>query len=307
MRWLGIDGGGTKTAFTLFDDDLEALERFVLPTCHYAQVGFDGMERVLAEGARRAEVSGLLGDSFGIGMGICGFGEGAEPTRRIREAARRVAAGRPLEIVNDVEAAWAAGLGLRDGIVIIAGTGSIAYGTCEGRSMRCGGWDFELGDEGSAGWLGKELLYAFTRQCDGREPAGAIRDTVRTELHLEDDFDLIGFARQHMADRGSIAALAPLVTQAARAGDPGARDILARAAREEASMVLAIVRSIFPQDNAPIPVTYIGGTFNAGDLILRPLAQALPERCRLVAPERNPDAGACLLLRRRLREGNAAR
>ena len=147
--------------------------------------------------------------------------------------------------MNDVEAAWAAGLGLADGIVIIAGTGSIAYGVCRGRTRRCGGWDYELGDEGSGGWLGKELLYAFTRESDGRAPAGPLLELVRAELGLSDDFDLIAFAQEHMADRSRIAALAPLVTRAAEAGDTCAHDILERAAREEATMVRAIVRDIF--------------------------------------------------------------
>lgn len=307
MRWLGIDGGGTKTAFTIFDEGLAPIERIVLPTCHYAQVGFGGMERILSSGIQRAQETGLLEEPFGIGMGICGFGEGAEATRRMREIARRIAAGRPAELVNDVVAAWAAGLGLADGIVVIAGTGSIAYGSFEGRSMRCGGWDYELGDEGSAGWLGKELLRAFSRQSDGREPAGAILEVVRSELGLKNDFDLIGFAQRHMADRGSIAALAPLVTQAALSGDQSARDILTRAAQEEAAMVAAIKTGIFPEGDAEIPVTYIGGTFKAGDLILKPLERALPDRCRLVAPEHDPDVGACLLLRRRLQTGSASR
>lgn len=300
MRWLGIDGGGTKTAFTIYDEDMHALERFELSTCHYAQAGFEGMERVLAEGVARAESTGLLGSDFGIGLGICGYGEGAEATRRIREAVRCVAGEHPFELVNDVEAAWAAGLDLADGIVVIAGTGSIAYGVCAGRTMRCGGWDYELGDEGSGGWLGKELLFAFTRESDGRAPAGAILDLVREELDLADDFDLISFAQKHMAERGHIAALAPLVTRAAEAGDACARDILERAAREEAAMVGAIVRGIFGEGDSIVPVTYIGGTFKAGQLILDPLERALPERCRLVAPVHEPDVGACLLLRRRL-------
>lgn len=306
MRWLGIDGGGTKTAFTIYDEGMHALERFELGTCHYAQAGFEGMERVLAEGVARAAGTGLLGSDFGIGLGICGYGEGAEATRRIREAVGRVAGEHPLELVNDVEAAWAAGLDLADGVVIIAGTGSIAYGACAGRAMRCGGWDYELGDEGSGGWLGKELLFAFTRESDGRAPAGAILDLVREELDLTDDFDLIAFAQKHMAERGRIAALAPLVTRAAEAGDACARDILERAAREEAAMIDAVVRGIFAEDDSIVPVTYIGGTFKAGRLLLDSLEQALPERCRLVAPVHEPDVGACLLLRRRLDKAGAA-
>lgn len=318
MRWLGVDGGGTKTAFTLYSEQLCPLDRFELPTCHYAQAGYEDMRRVLEEGVRRAEDLGLLGDSWGIGFGICGYGEGAESSAAIEDAVQAAAGAHPFSLVNDVESAWAAGLGMQDGIVIIAGTGSIAYGVNGDRSMRCGGWDYELGDEGSGGWLGKELLRAFTRQSDGREPAGAIHELVRRELDLANDFEIIGFAQEAMGNRSRISALAPLVGEAARRGDPSARRILERAAQEEAELVAAIMRGIFedagqrePDESTVttpepartvlrIPVTYIGGTFKMGAEILEPLAAALPERCELVSPLHEPDLGACLLLQREL-------
>lgn len=299
MRWLGVDGGGTKTAFTLYDDNMSQLDRFELPTCHYAQVGYAGMQRVFNEGVQRAEASGLLGDEYGIGFGICGYGEGVESSTAIENAVLETAGKHPFSLVNDVESAWAAGLAMCDGIVIIAGTGSIAYGACEGRSMRCGGWDYELGDEGSGGWLGKELLRAFTRQSDGREPRGAIHSLVRRELDIADDFEVIEFAQKNMASRSRISQLAPLVAEAARAGDASARAILKRAAQEEAEMVSAIVHGIFG-DCERIPVTYIGGTFKAGDLILEPLAATLPRCCKLVPPQFEPDRGAVLILQKRL-------
>ena len=161
MRWLGIDAGGTKTAFATYDETLTQLDRFELPTSHYAQAGFNGMEAVLAEGIARAEAAGLLSEQYGIGIGMCGYGEGTTSTARIEQIVAKVAGAHPYALVNDVESAWAAGLNLADGIVIIAGTGSIAYGVHGERSLRCGGWDYELGDEGSGGWLGKELLRAF--------------------------------------------------------------------------------------------------------------------------------------------------
>lgn len=299
MRWLGVDGGGTKTAFTLYDENMSQLDRFELPTCHYAQVGYAGMQRVLTEGVQQAEASGLLGDEYGIGFGICGYGEGVESSAAIEDAVLGAAGDHPFSLVNDVESAWAAGLDMQDGIVIIAGTGSIAYGVCEGRSMRCGGWDYELGDEGSGGWLGKELLRAFTRQSDGREAPGAILDLVRRELGIADDFEVIEFAQQNMASRSRISQLAPLVAEAARAGDPSAHTILERAAQEEAAMVDAIVRGIFGGCEH-VPVTYVGGTFQAGDLILEPLATALPRCCELVPPQFEPDRGAVLILQNRL-------
>lgn len=310
MMWLGVDGGGTKTAFSLYDDDITLVDRLVLGTCHYAQVGFDGMERVLSEGVcwgldRAAHTCIEPGaPSMGIGFALCGYGEGADVSRRMDEVVERIAGARPHLLVNDVEAAWAAGLDCADGIAIISGTGSIALGVRQGESMRCGGWDYELGDEGSGGWLGKEALRAFTRQADGRDARGALYTLVRERLGIDDDFDVIRWAQRHYAERSSVSALAPIVTDAARAGDISALAILERAAQEEADMADAIVRGLFhrsgPQ-SASIPVTYVGGTFAAGDLLLEPLARALGPGCRLVAPAHEPDLGPVLLLKNKTR------
>lgn len=301
MRWLGIDGGGTKTAFSIYDEHLNRIDRLVLPTCHYAQAGIDGALDVLRRGVTWARENNLAQTLFGIGFSICGYGENPEADEALRQCADSLADGRPYVIVNDVEAAWAAGLDMADGIALISGTGSIALGVRGQRRQRCGGWDYEIGDEGSAGWMGKELLRAFTRQCDGRDPRGPLHDIVRRALGLDDDYGIISFAQTAMGHRGTIANLCPLVTEAALAGDASARDIFARAAQEEAEMVRAIVDALFA-DGAldPVPVTYIGGTFNAGELILSPLAAALPSSCRLVAPEHEPDLGPVLILRSHL-------
>lgn len=335
MLWLGIDGGGTKTACSLYNDHLERLDRLVLPTCHYAQVGLHGMHDVLAQGIAWAEERAKRLDdgegTLGVGFAICGYGEGTETASAIDQLVRDVAGAHPYVLVNDVEAAWAAGLDCADGIAIIAGTGSIALGVRDGAQIRCGGWDYELGDEGSGGWLGKELLRAFTRQADGRDPRGALYDMVREVLNLHDDFDIIAWAQAHYARRGDVAALSPIVTRAAAAGDASAQAILARAAAEEADLVRAIKAQLFdaelpgasgevdrtaapsPTSAQPpaagaatharhdtIPVTYIGGTFNAGACILEPLARALPAGCTLVEPAHEPDLGPVLILRNRL-------
>ena len=318
MHVLGIDGGGTKTAFTLFDrtaEGLVELDRLVLGTCHFAQVGMEGMEGVLARGvswARElaARHAAAPDAPLQIAFAICGYGEDPAQASRIDLACARVADASRHIVVNDVEAAWAAGLELADGIALIAGTGSIAYGRRAGRSMRCGGWDYLLGDEGSGGWMGKELLRAFTRQADGRDPRGPLHGLVRSELALADDFGLIAFAQRHFADRGRIAALAPLVERAARAGDASALGIFSAAAREEADTVRAVARALFGDggdgdadghdagihDAAPIPVAYVGGTFKAGELILGPLARELGPGFELRAPRLSPEAGAALLL-----------
>ena len=84
MTWLGIDGGGTKTACTLYDESLQPLARTTFSTCHYAQAGTDGMACVFRDCLAWARRHGLDRDG-GVGLGICGYGEGAESDRAIEE------------------------------------------------------------------------------------------------------------------------------------------------------------------------------------------------------------------------------
>lgn len=298
MHYIGVDSGGTKTTFTLFDDDLARVDTLRLGTTHFQQVGYDGMERLLAEGIDELVRRNDVGE-FGVGFGIAGFGEEAEVAAHIREGVERVSAGRPHIIVNDGEAALAASLALGDGIAIISGTGSIAFGTCAGREGRCGGWGYQVGDEGSGWWIGKRLLEAFSRECDGRALRGAVRDVVMGELGLTEEFDIIGYARDVLADdRTKVAALGRLAARAAEAGDPEAQGIYEAAARKLAELAAVLARDLFG-GAGPVDVTYVGGTFKTGELILRPLAAALPASCRLVEPAYDPDTGAVLLLRAR--------
>ena len=294
--WLGIDGGGTKTEFVLFDGDMCRREAFRLPTCHPTQVGFDGMTRVLAAGLERARA---MAESpiEGVGLGLAGFGQEAVVRERMAATVREVLGETPYRLVSDVEAAWAASLDLADGIVLISGTGSIAYGRAGGVSARAGGWGYLLGDEGSGHWLGRELLRLFTREADGRDPRGALFDIVMDRLALSDPSDVIGYARIELAgDRTRTAALARLLADAARAGDAVALAAYERAAAELVDLVCAVRDGIAIEDAA---VSYVGGVFEgAGRLLLDPLQRVLPAGCHLQAPCYEPAAGACLLLRR---------
>ena len=308
MMWLGVDGGGTKTAFSVFDDEMRELSSFTLGTCHFGQVGFDGLYDVIAEGMAHAqEAAGLTGE-FGVALGIGGYGEDTDADRAMRSAVSRAAGEHPVLIVNDVRSAHAGAFGASDGIVLIAGTGSIAYGRRGAAERRCGGWDYQVGDEGSAYWMGKELVRAFSRQADGRSERGPLYHVVRDALDLVDDFGLITYMRDRVAnDRRKTAQLSKLVTVAAAAGDRDALDIFNRAAEEDALMVKTIVRELFGDcldKRGSVPVACIGGTFNAGSFILEPLAHALPGCCRLVQASNGPAMGACLLLKNKLGGGS---
>ena len=317
MRWLGVDGGGTKTRFDLYDGDMNLLQTLRLPTCHVMQVGADGMRTVLEEGVRTLTAGS--DEPVGIGFGLAGYGADPRLRAQIGAVVADVAAGRPYELVNDVEAAWASGLGLADGIVVICGTGSIAYGRHGERSCRTGGWGFQVGDEGSGYWIGRETLRLFSRQADGRDVRGPLYDTVMERLKLDDPYGVIAYVRDEMrGDRTKIASLTRVLKAAALAGDEQALGVYDRAAAELADLVDTIRRELFAggesrdgktgDDVVPnVPVIYWGGVFEgAGPLLLEPLERALPSGCELRKPLHGPTVGPCLLLRERIgAEGDA--
>lgn len=301
MQWIGVDGGGTKTLFELYDSDMNVLQRLRLPTCHAGQVGYDGMRAVLSEGveALLAEAS----DDVGMGFGLAGYGQDARIRASIEEVVRAVAGGHPYELVNDVRAAWASSLAARDGAAVICGTGSIAYAVRGERDCRAGGWGFQIGDEGSGWWMGREVLRLFSRQADGRDPRGPLYDVVLDRLGLSDAYGLIAYVRDELqGDRTKVASLTRVLREAAMAGDARALDVYDRAASELAQIITAAARGVFdPSD--PVPVGYVGGVFEgAGEFLLGPLRRVLPNGFELVEPVYGPAAGPCLLLAHRLSE-----
>lgn len=298
MYYIGIDGGGTKTRFTLFNEAMKELDHCVLSTCHFAQVGYQCMEEILKEGIHILKERYQLTD-YGIGYGLAGYGKEKEIRSQIETIVERVSDQHPFILVNDVESAVAGALNLQDGIVVIAGTGSIAFGVCGKLRMRCGGWGYQIGDEGSAYWLGKKLLEVFSKQADGRCEKTQLYDLVRKHTNLMNDHDIISYIRDAHNERGSIAELAVLLTQAANQKDPYAIAMYQEAAKELSCLVEAIKIQLFPQ-HASVPVSYIGGVFRAERLIIEPLSRNLSSGCLLKSPIYGPDKGVCLLLKQKL-------
>ncbi len=299
MRWLGIDGGGTKTTFSVFDERMNRVATTELPTCHIGQVGEKGLRDILLAGMRWAEKDGGIGADWGVGFGLAGYGN--EPISRaaIESVCAGVVHGHPYVLMSDLKAGCVAALGLEDGVVMVAGTGSAALGIRGDRELRCGGWGFQIGDEGSGWWMGRRILEAFSRESDGRLPRGAIYRIVRERLGLKNDYDLIALRRTTLSGRTEVAALAPMVFEAAVDGDYEASRILRDAAAADAEMASTIVSRLFPAASE-VKTSYIGGTFKGGNGALLGLLGdgMLPQPCKLVPPAFGPDAGACLVLRR---------
>jgi glucosamine kinase len=201
-------------------------------------------------------------------------GAGREAVRAELEAALvRSEIARRAQVGTDVEAGAEDAFGRGPGILIMAGTGSIAYGRAEdGRVGRVGGWGSILGDEGSGYAIGVEALRRIARSVDGRGQSTELRDRVLARLGLEDPADLITWAAT--ATRAMIAKLVPEVQAAAAAGDDVAGEILVRAVEELEGHVDSLLTNLGPWQRAPM-VALGGGLLDPTGPLRRPLERVL--------------------------------
>ena len=299
--YLGIDGGGTKTKFTLCDENLNKVSEYTGPGCHYLQVGFDGLEEIISSGLREVTAAAKIIDkdiAFAF-AGCAGYGDVAADAPLIGDAIQRGLAGIPSRVGNDCENALAGALGDAAGINIIAGTGSVGCGrNHRGDFARCGGWHHVMGgDEGSGYWISWSLLKEFQRQSDGRDARTPLYEEVRRALELQTDDEIVTrVVGQWKLDRTKIAALAPLVPELCNAGDSHAKAILQEAAAELADFAFALYERLGFDGSEIVPCSGTGGVFKMGSPVTGPFSRLLASKgMEYKEPMSEPDMGAVIL------------
>lgn len=298
-RYLGVDGGGTKTAFALVDDTGAVLARTIGDASYYFDDGLEVVEHVLGQGI--AAICGMAGidrsDIDAAFFGIPGYGEASDDTERLDRLPAGVLGHHRYTCDNDMVCGWAGSLAGSDGINVISGTGSMTYGERLGVGRRVGGWGELFGDEGSAYWVAAQGLNAFSRMSDGRIPRGPLHGLLRDRLGLADDLDIISLVvGRWSGSRKSIAALAPTICEAAARGDEVAAGIVTAAVGELVTLVETTrTRLGFTADDT-VPVSYSGGMFadNGFRTRFRDEINGLPPRYELRRPLLEPVLGAAL-------------
>jgi N-acetylglucosamine kinase-like BadF-type ATPase len=173
----------------------------------------------------------------------------------------------PQRLLNDVDAAQIGAFGGGAGILLLSGTGSMAWARdMKGRSHRTGGWGDVIGDEGSAHWMGQRILSAATQDLDGRGPRTGLTQELFRHLQLDPkdaNNQLEGWASGLAHPRSGIAALAPLATRLAENGDAVAIAIVDQAADELARHVAAYSK----QFAGLLDWSYAGGSFTSPALL----------------------------------------
>jgi N-acetylglucosamine kinase-like BadF-type ATPase len=298
-RYLGVDGGGSKTAFALIDDDGHVLARATAPTSYYFNDGFDVVERVLTQGVsdvcRQAGIEAA--DIDAAFFGIPGYGEASADIERLDAVPATVLGHRRYSCNNDMVCGWAGSLACEDGINILCGTGSMTYGERQGVGHRVGGWGELFGDEGSGYWVAAQGLNAFSRMSDGRLEKGPLYTLLKEHLQLAGDLDVVSLVIDTWSgNRTSIAALSTTVCEAARAGDAVAGKILSNAADELVTLIETTRKLVGFTDQETVPVSYSGGMFSDEGFLTRFLAALADESAKydLRRPLLDPASGAAL-------------
>jgi N-acetylglucosamine kinase len=229
---LGIDGGGTKTDVALVDRDGGVLKRLRRP----------GVDPTAGPGweAGLAAIAAEIGPVAHAVLGLPFHGEIADISARQIEVAKALF-GTGARVMNDVEAAFHGALAGQDGVLILAGTGSMAWARGRLGTHRVGGWGDLFGDEGSAFWIGRAALARVSQEIDGRRPDRTFADALLAGVGVSAEA-FSGWAHGLTPARAGIAALAQRVSELAAKGNPGAAELMAEATQALAELGLTAAR-----------------------------------------------------------------
>lgn len=240
MHVLGIDAGGTKTVALLADGDGNIVGEGRAGAANLQTEGELEVEKILHTVIERA-TDGRRVPVAAVCLGMAGV-DRDDDARIIRDVMRRLGFRSKTLIVNDALIALVAGAGSSPGVVVVSGTGSIAYGVNHhGLAARAGGWGPTLGDEGSGYWIGRRALAAVMRDVDGRGPRTDLTPLVLRHFNLAKPELLVGEIYHQPQGRRAVAALGSVVDRARTGGDPVAIDIMTHAADELALAASSVI------------------------------------------------------------------
>ena len=293
--YLGIDGGQSSTTALIADEAGRVIGRGRGGPCNHTGTAeghakfFSAVGGCLEEALQQA---GLKAKEVRFAAACLGFSGGPED----KEAySRELIQSAKFKITHDAEIALTGATAGKPGIIVIAGTGSMAFGrNANGQQARAGGWGYIFGDEGSGFDLTRRALRAALQQEEGWGTATALKGLLLDATGAANVNDLLHRFYTAEFPRTRVASLAPLVDEAARSGDDVAISILKRAAAKLAWFVAGVHGQLF-KSGEPVPVAYIGGGFRSERLRAHFAERLLGSTgCNAEPPRLSPAAGAVL-------------
>lgn len=293
MIILGIDGGGSNLRAAAVDDALTVLAQAGRGTANPSSIGREASAALIQDAIREVIAALPAAEPIhAVGIGVAGASpEYADAWLRATVAA--ALPDTPVATGSDIEIALVGAHSARRGVIVVAGTGSVAFGVNEAEQAAIGGgWGYMLGDEGGGYWLVIEALKCLTRWSDGIDPAGeALAQRFMAHLNLSRTHELIPWLYRQPPPIREVAALSGVVLEAADAGDPEAARIVEAGAEALKALVEALIRRL--EMHNP-PIAFGGGLLTTDNRLSRALASRLdlPEIPHARHP---PVIGAALL------------
>jgi N-acetylglucosamine kinase-like BadF-type ATPase len=295
--FFGIDGGGTHSRLALLDRDGKILARSEAGSTNIYSVSkeevFENLFTLLSSALDAAGV-----DKKNIAAGCLGSaGLGGQETEIVRGFFDTfLGAEIPVKLCSDGEILLCGGLDKMEGYCLIAGTGSIALGRfSSGEVVRSGGYGYLLGDEGSASWIGRTAIARVLRSLDNRDIPTEMLIPLLEAAGAGSTRGLIHYVH-HEAGKAKIAALAPLVTAAARNGDALALDILFNGAEELSLLVKSVIFKSREIKNRELVLA--GGVVKNDEVLtgkLREILAAEIPDLLISTPKKTALDGACMM------------
>jgi glucosamine kinase len=293
--WLGIDGGGSNLRVAITADDLTLIATSYGETANPSVIGREASAaRIHAAVNEALSQAGLDHDDIvGVGVGIAGASV-AHSESWLREIFATILPNVSAVPSSDVEIALVGANGERQGVLLLAGTGSAVFGVnAVGQSLQVGGWGYLLGDEGSSYWIGMRALQLVVRAADGRESCPPeLTAQILAALALESEADLIPWLyRSDQPRTRDVARLARLVIENASAGVEAAVQIAEVATSELALLCRTVTRRL---DMENPRIAFAGGLLDNDNFLSTFLCQLLDLEQRPI-PLYSPVIGAALL------------
>lgn len=295
-RYLGVDGGGTATTAWVTDERDHVLGRGAAGPSNPIKVGMTQARREILAAAQQALSAAAKVDLYAACVGLAGV-DRPQVSEPLLTWLRTEFPARVHVLTTDAAITLEAALGRAPGVVVIAGTGSIACGRDrEGRTMRAGGWGSVFGDEGSAYEIGRRGVNAALRALDGVGPRTRLAQDISSSLELADISDIVAMN----LEPHQIAALAPLVMEAERKDDAAACQIVFEAGRELAQLAAALLVRLGLHEEH-VAVVLAGGLLRSSRALRRSLRRhlgSLAPQAQVGVLRREPVQGALALARR---------
>lgn len=299
--WLGIDGGGSHLRAVVTGSNLGVIAQAETAAANPGIIGHEESARrihaVIEQALRQADLSS--DQIAGVGIGIAGA-SAAHSETWLRGVLNVVLPDAWIVPSNDCEIALVGAHAERCGILLLSGTGSIAYGiNRDGTAIHIGGWGYLMGDEGSGFRIGLDALAAITRAADGRGEATELTEVILQRLELSRPQELITWLYKSRVPRNAeVAELAITVMEAAGYQDGVAIRIIETAAQDLSTMCQTLrSRPGYEQ----LPVGFAGGLLSAPNRLSCRAAELLG-LSEFPVPKYPPVVGAALLAQLSLKD-----